>query len=37
VTDALRRAHIKAAGLPMPADDQELQDMHDQLRIRALA
>jgi hypothetical protein len=37
VTDALRSAHIKAAGLPMPADNQELQDMHDQLRIRALA
>lgn len=37
VTDALRSAHMKTAGLPMPADDQELQDMHDQLRIRALA
>lgn len=37
VTDALRGAHMKTAGLPTPADDQELQDMHDQLRIRALA
>jgi hypothetical protein len=37
VTDALRSAHIKTAGLPTPGDDQELQDMHDQLRIRALA
>lgn len=37
VTDALRSAHMKAAGLPTAADDQELQDMHDQLRIRALA
>lgn len=37
VTDALRSAHMKTAGLPTPADDQELQDMHDQLRIRALA
>lgn len=37
VTDALRSAHMKAAGLPVPSDDQEMQDMHDQLRIRALA
>lgn len=37
VTNALRSAHMKTAGLPTAADDQELQDLHDQLRIRALA
>lgn len=37
VNDALRCAHLKAAGLLSPAAHDELLDTHDQLRIRALA
>lgn len=37
VTDALRHAHIQASGHPVPSTHEDLCDLHDRLRVRALA